>query len=159
MLDADAGLVVDHDGFTNFVGFGDASDILKVNAAVGDTLSLKVTATDAVSLTLYGFKNGKVTSLKSVKSKNGVAAIENFTFAEKNGSEFFVGVEAVNAKKGEAAWYNVEVVSFSGASADALAITDAPDFGLSGTDALADVSAVSGLAEPDGKSVWQSMLA
>lgn len=62
-----------------------------------------------IALTTYlSLKNGKVTSIKSVKSKNNVATIENFTFQAKNGSEFFVGITATNAKKGEAAYYNLE---------------------------------------------------
>ena len=139
---------------------------MKINAVVGQTLSLKVTATDAVSLTLYGLKNGKVTSIKSVKSKHNVAEINDFTFTEKNGTEFYVGVEATNATKGEKAWYNVEVVSFSGAAADALympetdslAIADSLSFGNYGADALVDAS-VSALAKLDDKSGWQSLLA
>jgi len=164
VLAADAGQVIEHDGFTNFVGFGDANDVVKINAAAGDTLSLMVTSTDAVSLTLYGLKNGKVTSIKSVKSRNNVATIDSFTFQEKNGTEFYVGVEATNAKKGEKAWYKVDVISFSGADGDALAMpetdslamTDELSFAQYGADALADVSA-SPLADLNADSAWQNL--
>jgi hypothetical protein len=106
--EADVNVTVGGVEYHNFVGFGDVTDVVKINAAVGQPLSIQVNSSDAVSLTLYGLKNGKVTSIKSVKSKNNVATIENFTFQAKNGSEFFVGVTATNAKKGEAAYYNLE---------------------------------------------------
>ena len=119
-----------------------------------------------ISLQVYGLKNGKVTALKSVKLKAAGNATLDYMFTEKDGTAFYVGVESTNAKKGGAGWYNVEVLSFSGSAADALAMpetdglamTDSLSFGQSGTDALADVSAAS-LAGLDEKSGWQSLLA
>ena len=164
VLDADAGLEIAANGYTNFVGTGDVSDVLRVNAAVGDTLSLRVSATDSVNLVLYGLKNGKVTALKTVKAKKGDGTL-NWTFKAKDGTEFFVGVEAANAKKGSAAYYNVEVVSFSGSFADALAMpetdalamTDALSFGQLNADALADAAAFDKLASFDAASAWQTV--
>ena len=77
--EADVNVTVGGVEYHNFVGFGDVTDVVKINAAVGQPLSIQVNSSDAVSLTLYGLKNGKVTSIKSVKSKNNVATIENFT--------------------------------------------------------------------------------
>jgi len=166
---------INHDGWTNFVGTGDDSDIVRINANNGMKLSLKVTATDAVSLVIYGLqKNGTLKALKTVKSKNNVAELVNFELKAKSapGGQFFLGVTSTNAKKGSAAFYNVDVVSVSGQDSapfsasvasslampetDSLAITDSLSFGNYGADALADVSA-SALAELDDKSAWQNL--
>ena len=164
-LDADSAVLINYKGYTNFVGYGDESDILKVNAVAGDSVSLKIAAMDAVTLSVYGLKNGKVAALKSVKLKAAGEAALDYAFTEKDGTAFYVGVESTNAKKGGAGWYNVEVVSFTHAAAAALAmpetdglnLTDALSFSQYDTDALASASA-SSLAELDGKSAWQDLL-
>ena len=168
---------IDHDGYTNFVGSGDDSDVVRIQANDGMKLSLKVTATDAVSLVIYGLqKNGTLKALKTVKSKNNVVELVDFELKVKSapGGEFYVGVIAANAKKGSAAYYNVDVVSVSGqnsgpssasvASAlampetDSLGISDALSFGGYDANVLADASA-SSLAGLDDKSGWMSLLA
>lgn len=166
-LDADSAIVIDNEGFTNFVGCGDESDIIKINAVAGDSVSLKITAMDAVTLSVYGLRKGKVASLKSVKLKAAGDATLDYTFQDKDGTAFYVGVESTNAKKGGAGWYNVEVVSFSGASVDALAmpetdalrLTDAPSLGPCCADALADASSFDAVAVLDDVSAWRSLLA
>ena len=156
--------------YTNFVGTGDDSDVVRIQANAGMKISLKVTATDAVSLVVYGLqKNGTLKALKTVKSKNNVASLNDFELKAKSapGGEFFLGVTSTNAKKGSAAYYKLDVVSVSGQdtsalsmpeTSDALSISDALSFGQYDTDVLADASA-SSLAELDNKLGWENMLA
>ena len=94
--------------------------------------------------------------LRSETFKGAGLALLDYTIKAKDGTEFFVGVEATNAKKGSAAWYNMDVVSFSGSASDALATPDVLSFGQYGTDVLAGSSA-SSLAELDDKSAWQNL--
>ena len=65
------------------------------------------------------------------------------------GGEFFLGVTSTNAKKGSAAYYNVDVVKVYGQyssslampeTSDELAMTDSLSFGQYDTDVLADPS-------------------
>ena len=139
-------------------------------------LSLKVTATDAVSLVVYGLqKNGTLKALKTVKSKNNVAELNDFELKAKSapGGQFFLGVTSTNAKKGSAAYYNVDVVNLSGQTPapssasegasltmpetpDSLGMTDSLSFVSLDSDALADTSA-SSLAELDDKSGWMNI--
>ncbi len=168
MLGGDDVAIDDHGVYTNFVGTGDVSDVVRINAVAGTKLSLKVTATDAVSLVVYGLqKNGTLKALKTVKSKNNVAELVNFELKAKSapGGQFFLGVNSTNAKKGSEAYYYMDVVSVSGQESsslampetDSLGISDALSFGGYDTDAFADASAASGLAELDGKSSWQNL--
>ena len=175
VLGGDDVAIDDHGDYTNFVGTGDVSDIVRIDAVAGTKVSLKVTATDAVSLVVYGLqKNGTLKALKTVKSKNNVAELNDFELKAKSapGGEFFLGVTSTNAKKGSAAFYNVDVINVSGQDtvplaasvADALSmpetdnlgISDALSFGNYGADALAGASA-SALAELDDKSAWQNL--
>ena len=172
VLGGDDVAIDDHGVYTNFVGTGDDSDIVRIQANDGMKLSLKVTATDAVSLVVYGLqKNGTLKALKTVKSKNNVAELNDFELKAKSapGGQFFLGVTSTNAKKGSAAYYNLDVVSVSGQNpplssseasslsmpetSDALAISDALSFGGYDADVFADASA-SSLAELDDKSAW-----
>ena len=174
VLDGDAEINETKGGveYFNFVGTGDDSDIVRIQANAGMKVSLKVTATDAVSLVVYGLQNnGTLKALKTVKSKNNVAELIDFELKAKSapGGQFFLGVTSTNAKKGSAAYYNVDVVSVSGQDlapfsaseafslampeADSLGISDALNFGQYDADALADASA-SALAELDDKSGW-----
>ena len=168
VLDADAGLVIDHDGKTNFVGYGDASDMLKINAVAGTSVSLKIDATDAVNFAVYGLQaNGKLKALKTVKLATAGTATLDYTFQAKDGSEFFVGVDAKNWKKGEAAWYNVEVLSCSGTDSS-LAMPELSSSDLFGTQnvlagnfidnsVIGDVSGVTDAWKLDDESSWQSI--
>ena len=160
--------------YRNFVGTGDDSDIVRINANDGMKLSLTVTATDAVSLVVYGLqKNGTLKALKTVKSKNNVAELVNFELKAKSapGGQFFLGVNSTNAKKGSKAYYNVDVVNVSGQEAsallsaseasslsmpetDTLAMTDILSFGQYDTDVLADVSSLNDL---NGPSDWLNL--
>ena len=158
--------------YTNFVGTGDTSDIVRIDAVAGTKVSLKVTATDAVSLVIYGLqKNSTLKALKTVKSKNNVASLNDFELKAKSapGGQFFLGVTSTNAKKGSAVYYNVDVVSVSGQDlaplsaseasslampeTDSLGISDALIFGQYDADVLADASA-SSLSDLDAKSGW-----
>ncbi len=168
-----------HDDYINFVGSGDVSDIVRIDANAGTKLSLTVTATDDVSLVIYGLqKNKTLKALKTVKSKDNVAELVDFELKAKSapGGQFYLGVTSANAKKGSAAYYNVDVVSVSAQetsallsapdaaaldmpeTSDSLALTDSLSFGQYDADVLADASA-STLAELDDKNSWQSLLA
>ena len=147
--------------YLNFVGTGDTSDVARINTVAGMKLSLKVTATDAVNLVIYGLqKNGTLKALKTIKSKSNVAELVDFELKAKSapGGQFFLGVTSTNAKKGSHAYYNVDVVSVSEASAaplstseasalampetsDELAMTDELGFGGYDTDVLASAGA------------------
>ena len=178
ILDGDAEIeYMDAGGnrYTNFVGSGDDSDIVRIQANAGMKLSLTVTATDAVSLVIYGLQNnGTLKALKTVKSKNNSASLVDFELKAKSasGGRFYVGVIAANAKKGSAAYYNVDVVSVSGQNDAPLSAQEAgslamPETGLASSsllgtqdplsldrydaDVLADASA-SSLAELDDLS-------
>ena len=158
---------INHGVYRNFVGTGDVSDVAKVNAAAGLSVTFKVTATDAVNFAVYGLQdNGKLKELKSLKLKNSTeeGGTLAYTFREKDGSAFFVGVTSANAKKGSAAYYNVQVLPEASPgsrtdglampeSSDSLGISDSLSFGQYGADVLADASA-SSLAELDDKSAW-----
>jgi len=167
---------INHDGYINFVGSGDESDVVRIQANAGMKLSLTVTATDAVSLVIYGLqKNGTLKTLKTVKSKDNVAELVDFELKAKSapGGQFYVGVTSTNAKKGSSAYYKVDVVGVSGLdsaplaasnasslampeTSDSLAMTDSPSLGNYGADALADASA-SSLADLDGKTAGLSL--
>ncbi|MBP5136490.1 MAG: hypothetical protein ILP23_04075, partial [Paludibacteraceae bacterium] len=173
--EADVNVTVGGVEYHNFIGTGDDSDVVRIKND-GMKLSLKVTATDAVSLVIYGLqKNGTLKALKTVKSKDNVAVLNDFELKAKSapGGEFFLGVTSTNAKKGSAAYYNVDVVNVSGQNpappstsdgaslsmpetSDALAISDALSFGSYDTDVLTDAS-TSALAELDDKSAWQAL--
>ena len=136
---------IDFEGKHNFVGTGDDSDVVRIDAVAGTKVSLKVTATDAVSLVVYGLqKNGTLKAIKTVKSKDNVASLNDFELKAKSapGGEFFLGVTSTNAKKGSAAYYNLDVVSVSGQVASALAMPE--------TDSVA-----SALTMPDSLSFGQ----
>lgn len=113
----------DETAYTNFVGTGDDSDVVRIDAVAGTKVSLKVTATDAISLVVYGLqKNGTLKALKTVKSKNNIAELTDFELKAKSapGGQFYVGVLSTNAKKGSKAYYNVDVVSVSDPKNEAL---------------------------------------
>ena len=146
---------IDHDGWVNFVGTGDDSDIVRIDAVAGTKLSLKVTATDAVSLVVYGLqKNGTLKALKTIKSKNNVAELVNFELKAKSapGGQFFLGVISTNAKKGSAAYYNVDVVSLSGQNSAPLSASVASSLAMPET-----ASVASALSMPETASVASSL--
>jgi len=136
--EADVNVTVGGVEYHNFVGTGDTSDVVRINANDGMKLSLKVTATDAVSLVVYGLqKNGTLKALKTVKSKNNVAELNDFELKAKSapGGQFFLGVTSTNAKKGSAAYYNVDVVDVSGQNPP-LSSSEASSLAMPETDSL-----------------------
>jgi len=163
--------------YTNFVGFGDASDVLRIQANANMTATFKVEATDAASFVIYSLQKGKLKALSTTKltAKNGFS--KEVTYKFKNDGDFFIGVTSTNAGKGSETYYNVDVVSVSGqnsallsaqeAGSLAMPETELASSGLSGTqdamsfgqydaDVLADASA-SALAERDDKSGWMNV--
>ena len=163
--------------YTNFVGFGDASDVLRIQANANMTATFKVEATDAASFVIYSLQKGKLKALSTTKltAKNGFS--KEVTYKFKNDGDFFIGVTSTNAGKGSETYYNVDVVSVSGqnsallsaqeatslampetglASSDLSGTQDVLSFGQYDADVLADAS-VSSLAELDGKNGWQDL--
>ena len=155
---------IDHDGYANFVGTGDESDIVRIQANAGMTVSLTVTAADAVNLVVYGLqKNGTLKALKTVKSKNNVAELVDFELKAKSapGGQFYVGVTSSNAKKGSAAYYNMEVVSVSGqdsvpSSASDISAFAGPEEGAAQL-GFAETCAGSALTMPETASVASAL--
>ena len=163
---------INHDGYINFVGSGDDSDIVRIQANAGMKMSLKATATDAVNLVVYGLqKNGTLKALKTIKSKNNIAELVDFELKAKSapGGQFFIGVTSTNAKKGSEAYYNVDVISVSSHDADALAMPDLSDnlnqkdvlnFGQYDMDVLSGASfdlATQLIFEESGKGILASL--
>jgi len=153
---------IDHEGYTNFVGTGDESDIVRIQANAGMKLSLNVTATDAVSLVVYGLqKNGTLKALKTVKSKNNVAELVDFELKAKSapGGQFFLGVTSTNAKKGSAAYYNLEVVSVSGQDSVPSSASVASSLAMPETDSVASVLTMpeTELAASDGLAISDAL--
>ena len=156
-------LKVDKDGYRNFVGFGDASDVARINASSGMTVSFKVTATDAVSFAIYELQStGKLKALKTFDLKTDTAKGDIYTYTFANYGNFFIGVTATNANKGSEAYYNVQVLS-GVAPSSGLAMPDWSESGLQGTELAmpglegGDMFAASGLADvslSEDKSAW-----
>ena len=117
---------------------------------------------------VYGLqKNGTLKALKTVKSnKENIAELVGFELKAKSapGGQFFLGVTSTNAKKGSAAYYNVDVISISDQTSAALSTSEASSLGISDAlsfdgydaDVLADAAATA-LANMDNKTGWQSI--
>ena len=111
--------------FTNFVGYGDDADYLKITLEKASTLSFNVTATNASKFVIYQLvegldKKGNVTyTMKVIQSstlKKADKYAEFYTVAggtkpTKNleAGDYYIAVIATDAKKGELAYYNVSL--------------------------------------------------
>ena len=122
-IQLDSNVISGSEEYSNWVGFGDATDYARIELEAPAKLSFSVTATDNVKLTVYSLteKKGKLT-LKALKSatvntkKGNTAAITPFlmdVIAPVEGSPvgYYVSVTSTNAKKGGNAYYNVEAVT------------------------------------------------
>jgi len=107
--------------YTNFVGFGDAADFARVYLDYASSLSFTVTSTDAAKFTVwqlvigtdkkgnttYTQKNLQTTTLKKEKGATVYTADTKKLLLEDG--YYYISVQSTNAKKGGAAYYNVEV--------------------------------------------------
>ena len=165
--------------WANFVGSGDAGDVLRIQANAGMTVTFKIDAADAVSFVICerflkkGAYTQKALSTTKLTAKNGFSDTVTYTF--KNDGDFYVGVMSANAKKGSEAYYNVAITGISGQNADSrsdapqfagLAMPDGNEFGsqvselaMPGLETGA-VTAASGLADAalsEDRTVWQNI--
>ena len=162
--------------FNNFVGFKDSADFAKVVLTKGGSLSFKITALADVTFEIWqkGEDQKGNPVLNSLQKKTDVKVKDYAVGASATtdaltleAGEYYISVTAKNTKANEkgSAFYNVTAL-FGSSEADALvmpetdslAMTDSLSFGQYG-DALADASAFDTLADLDGKSAWQSLLA
>jgi len=106
------------EAYTNFVGFGDDTDFVKVNLSSGANISFTVEATDAVKFTICQLTNNKndvVSGVKSVQSTalkldkaTGKYAVTTKALVLADG-DYYLSVQSTNAKKGSDAYYSVTV--------------------------------------------------
>ena len=169
---------VSRDGYDNFVGFGDAVDFAKITLDQAASISFSMNATDAAKFVIYSLtekKGGKYTmkALQTTKLKKAAKDATEYTAETKalslEAGEYFISMESTNAKKGGAAYYNVTLnadacvwpaqENVEACLAGGPTAQDELSFGQNALEeALAGASG-SGLAELDGKSAWQNMLA
>ncbi len=145
----DDGSYEDESGTTwsNFVGFGDATDFQKIRLNSNATLSFTLTATDATKFTIWRLdekedKKGIVYTQKSLQAttlkkdkETGLYSADTKLLSLDTGV-YYVSMESTNASKGGRAYYNVEVDSFiaEDAVASALAMPESePALGFAET--------------------------
>jgi len=110
--------------YTNFVGFGDEYDYVKVHLSTGANLVFTVEAKDTAKFTIsqltYDKKTNTVSGTKAVQSTalKLDKATGKYTLTTKavvlTEGDYYLSVQSSNAKKGGEAYYNVSV---DGASA------------------------------------------
>ena len=105
--------IVDVEGWSNFVGFGDAADYAVLNLEHATSLSLSANALDASKLVIYSFDGvSKMKALQTTTLKKAKGATE-FSANTKNllleAGTYFVSMQSTNAKKGGNAYYNVKL--------------------------------------------------
>jgi len=169
---------VSRDGYDNFVGFGDTIDFAKITLDQAAMISFSMNATDAAKFVIYSLtekKGGKYTmkALQTTKLKKPAKDAAEYTAETKalslEAGDYFISMESTNAKKGGSAYYNVRLNSdaciwpveenLESSIADSLNTQDELGFGQNGLEeALAGASGLN-LAELDGRSAWQNMLA
>ena len=116
--------------WTNFAGFGDDTDFVRIGLVNPASLSFSVNATAAAKFTIWSLttgldKKGNVTytlkALQTTKLKktqiqvSPTETVEQYTATTKSlllgfpadNQEYFISVQSTNAKKGDSAYYNV----------------------------------------------------
>ena len=169
-------------GWNNYVGYGDEADYGKITLSENAKLSFSIEAADASKFVIYSLteQNGKytlkalqTTALKKAKGASVYTATTKVLSLAASG-EYYISMQSTNAKKGGAAYYNVQLntaacvglpenVVLDAHVSDALAmletdslnLTEGLSLGQNDADALADVTA-STLAELDDKAAWLS---
>ena len=112
------------DGWSNFVGFGDATDYVRLSLNATAELTFLVEATDRSKFTVYRLDsktvNGNVTyTLKTLNAKTLKKAkgAETYTAETKTllleaDKSYFIAMQSTNASTGGSAYYNVTVSSY-----------------------------------------------
>ena len=162
------------DGWSNFVGYGDAGDYVKIRLDADAELTFFAEASGKTKLTVYRIdsktdKNGVVTySLKTLNTKTLKNAKKATTYTAETkllsleaDTDYYLAVKSTNASSGGCAYYTVSVKTYQEtATADvqdacalampeSTAIQDAlalPDGLLAGTEAFDMLSGASALA-------------
>lgn len=128
LSEADPSIRVDEaspgkDGWDNFAGYGDDTDIVKAELEKGAKVSFTVTASGATKFTVYSLTPGKTAGTYTMKTlltkklrkttKDGVVIYTGTTDALLlnrsgiKGTEYYISVQSTDAKKGGATYYNV----------------------------------------------------
>ena len=116
---------VSHDGKTNYVGYGDETDFLKISLTYAARLAFNLEATGPAKLTLWkltyagvdkkGNSKYKMKALETVTLKKGqnIASCTLKKAPLLNTGDYYISVEATSVKKGGDVYYNVSVNSDS----------------------------------------------
>ena len=106
----------EREGWSNFVGYGDAADFTMFTLDTAASLCFDVQATDAAKFTVHKLesktdKQGNVTyGVKDLSSTSVKAGATATTKAVKlEAGTYYVSMQSTNAAKGGAAYYNVSV--------------------------------------------------
>lgn len=108
---------VSYNGLSNYVGYGDEADFVKISLNYAATLSFIVSATGATKFTIWSLTSGtKVKSLQATSLKKNAKTGEYR--AETKGilleaDTYYISVQSTDAKKGGNAYYNVAMNSES----------------------------------------------
>ena len=121
LLDSDTSHVVGETLYYNFTGFGDATDYGQFHLSSATRLCLVVNATDAATITIWRLVEGtdkkgnptytqkslQATALRKDRD-SGLYSVKTKGLLLERGY-YYISVQSTNAKKGGAAYYNVEV--------------------------------------------------
>lgn len=114
---------VSEKGYSNFVGYGDDTDFVKITLDHAAQVSFNLEGTSAMKFTVWSFttgtdKKGKTTySLKSLQATATKLNKETQTYkAATKGlllekGDYYISVQSTNAKKGGNSYYNVSLNS------------------------------------------------
>ena len=105
--------------FSNFVGFGDSIDYVKLNLASSAYMSFSLTGEGdgTAKFTIWKYnaetdKLSKVGGVTTLTAKKAYTATTKAQFLEVNdNSEYYLSMECSDAAKGKSVYYNVEVAS------------------------------------------------
>ena len=121
LLDSDTSHMVGETTYYNFTGFSDAADFGQFHLSSATRLCLIVNATDAATITIWKLVEGtdkkgnptytqkslQATALKKDRD-SGLYSVKTKGLLLEHGY-YYISVQSTNAKKGGAAYYNVEV--------------------------------------------------
>ena len=151
------------DGYSNFVGYDDKADYAKLRLSTAGDVTFMIDTTGAGTFTVYQNNAAKKKLVVIAKTEIKVDAGAVMLF-DLDAGDYFISMAAKKTAANDkgCVYYNV-TAKFESSVADArleapLAMPETDSFGFDrfGADALADAS-VSSIAEPDGKSAWQSI--
>ena len=154
---------VAEEGWSNFVGFGDAADYAAFTVAESGTYQFVFSTTGKAKFSVYsltdakgGKKTQKALATQTVKVATEGAQLKKGIVLEA-GVTYYVSMEATDAKKGAEVYYNVTANLTSAANSSAL---DQALFASQSVDSFADASAfIADSQLVDDKQAWQSVAA